>query len=388
MEKRGHFCFAFTQPANEVPVGKFNVVVIVGSEHSELRDGSPFQLYVGNFTLAVIELARTGNDVCHHRTVGASGQGYTVQIEGVLAYWNNDTARYFERFDKALILALGQQTQRVAGLVLEFNPKFRRFALQTARQTLDPLDCPACIDRPDIVAGWAMGVAEFTRRIADIASIQIPKRRIEVSLDLLYPQSASEPGAVRHPETSAPGAIVSIQSICLALLIPKFGFDRSSVRKTRVLIPKIDPCETVVRIRLRVPVRDDEAHGGFLQDVGRHPADEEIPGLDTCELILLDRQRPHVPAAQPSAEFAAGLQIHGLAPGAQSDGARKERPGILGQRTLEGRAALPLADAAELKDVRVLQEEIALFGEKQTETSQIDLPIVHFGGREIGIQGE
>ena len=51
-----------------------------------------------------------------------------------------------------------------------------------------------------------------------------------------------------------------------------------------------------------------------------------------------------------------------------------------------GESIVPLPDASELEDVGILEKEIALLGEEQAEPRQIDLPIVDFGRREIGVE--
>ena len=46
------------------------------------------------------------------------------------------------------------------------------------------------------------------------------------------------------------------------------------------------------------------------------------------------------------------------------------------------------ADASELEQVRIAQEEVALLGKEQIEAREVDLPVVDFRRGEIGVDGE
>ena len=82
------------------------------------------------------------------------------------------------------------------------------------------------------------------------------------------------------------------------------------------------------------------------------------------------------------------MEIDRLSRAAQPDAARKERPPVLerGRRhravgTQPRKARL----SSEFEDVEIAQEEVALLRKEQVEPREVDLPVVHLGRREIGV---
>ena len=63
------------------------------------------------------------------------------------------------------------------------------------------------------------------------------------------------------------------------------------------------------------------------------------------------------------------------------------RSGSAARRRVAAAATLA-ADIAELEDALVLEEEIALLGEEQVEPREVDLLLVGFDLREVGVDGE
>src|SRR5690606_17194382 len=107
---------------------------------------------------------------------------------------------------------------------------------------------------------------------------------------------------------------------------------------------------------------------------------------DRAELVLANRQRAELPAADAAADLAAVLEVDDLAGRAQADAPREERPAVLRQRVQPRDLRLPLAaDAAELEYVGLAQEEVALLGEEQPEAREVDLPVVDLGRGEVGV---
>src|SRR5690606_1137162 len=138
----------------------------------------------------------------------------------------------------------------------------------------------------------------------------------------------------------------------------------------------------------------------LLEHVRGDSADEDVVGFDVVELVLTNRECADVPAPRAAAELCAVLDVDDAAVGSEAELAREERARVLrrGVRnrgiTATAAASSPAsprqhecapADSAELEDVGVLQEEVPLLGEEQTEACQIDLPIVDLGSREVGI---
>ena len=103
------------------------------------------------------------------------------------------------------------------------------------------------------------------------------------------------------------------------------------------------------------------------------------------ELVLADRQRADVPLADAAADLAAVVEVDDLARAGQADAAREERPAVLARRLADRDVVLLRADAAELEDVGLAQEEVALLGEEQAEAREIHLPVVDLGGREVRV---
>ena len=161
----------------------------------------------------------------------------------------------------------------------------------------------------------------------------------------------------------------------------------------RVRVAKIDACQRIVPIRPGVAVGHDDADRRFFQNVCRGAGDEDIGGLHALEVILANRERANVPAADPSGQFAALRQVHRTSALTQADPARKVRLPVLevGTREREAKANPEIAyesDLPELKDVGVAQKEVPFLREEEVETGELHLAVVHLGGREIGVQGQ
>src|SRR5690606_4836695 len=114
---------------------------------------------------------------------------------------------------------------------------------------------------------------------------------------------------------------------------------------------------------------DDHAHLRLGQDVGRVAADEQVGGIHHIRLILADCQRADVPATDAATDTATVLDVDWLAGAAQAEVAREVRTAVLATATGSRlvRVAAATADAAELEQVGVVEEEVALFGEEQVE---------------------
>ncbi len=139
---------------------------------------------------------------------------------------------------------------------------------------------------------------------------------------------------------------------------------------------------------MRVAVGDDDAGRRLVEHVGRRAAYEDVALVDALVGGLADAERPEVPASETAAELAAVVDVHGLAARAQAEVAREERASVLarGAAARGASAAAAAADAAELEYVGVLKEEVALLGEEQAETRQVDLAVVDLGRREVRVE--
>src|SRR5262249_9389903 len=114
--------------------------------------------------------------------------------------------------------------------------------------------------------------------------------------------------------------------------------------------------------------------------------------FDAKTFVLVDYKRAHVPVTDAAAEFGAGGDVERRAVRGETDLARKERPRALPRRVrcrcgTGARHVVETAPAhlAEFEDVDVTQEKVAFFREKQVETREVHLTIVHFGGGEIRV---
>ena len=115
-----------------------------------------------------------------------------------------------------------------------------------------------------------------------------------------------------------------------------------------------------------------------------------VDGLSVL-LALLDVQRADRPAADAAGQARAGEQRNGIAGRRQADLPAEEEDHVL--RRVLAPAATAAATAtgvagAELEDARVLEEEVALLGEEQAEARQVDLLLVGFDLREVGVDRE
>ena len=71
----------------------------------------------------------------------------------------------------------------------------------------------------------------------------------------------------------------------------------------------------------------------------------------------------------------------------ESNAAAEEQQQVFFGRTEAARLALVARDVAKIEDAGVLEKELALLREEQTELGEIDLLFVGFGLREVGVDG-
>ena len=149
-------------------------------------------------------------------------------------------------------------------------------------------------------------------------------------------------------------------------------------------VAEVGADQRVATVGVRVAVRRDHADAGFLEHVRRQASDEGRTRVDVHEPILANSQRAHIPSAHPTAQLAAVFEVHRRARRAQAQSSREERPSIVlaGRRA---RAVAAAADSSELEEVGVVEEEVALLRKEEVEAGQVDLPVVHFGRRKVGV---
>ena len=147
----------------------------------------------------------------------------------------------------------------------------------------------------------------------------------------------------------------------------------ASVAEARIEVAEIEARERVVRT-IGAAARDDRSHGGFREHVREHPADKEVGAAVPVAGILPDAEHAEIPGAGATGELDARIERQRPALRRRARCAAKERPPAL------------VVDPAELEDVRVLQEERALFREEQVEARQVDLARVGRRAREVRVQ--
>ena len=140
-------------------------------------------------------------------------------------------------------------------------------------------------------------------------------------------------------------------------------------------------------------VQEHHADVGVGEDVAAHPQRREVGGRAAVLLALLDVERADRPVADASGEARPGQQRNGIARRRQADLPAEEEDHVL-RRVLAPAATTAAATTAagvaraELEHAGVLEEEIALLGEEQVEARQVDLLLVGFDLREVGVDGE
>ena len=105
----------------------------------------------------------------------------------------------------------------------------------------------------------------------------------------------------------------------------------------------------------------------------RQMADEQVTAVNLIELILLHAENADIEAAHAAGQLGAHVQVDRLSGSAEAYPAGKERHPVTPQ-------------LAEREDIHVLQEEIPLLLEEETEASQVDTLVVHFGRREVRVE--
>ena len=124
----------------------------------------------------------------------------------------------------------------------------------------------------------------------------------------------------------------------------------------------------------------------------RRSAVKLVDGLLSCSRCWMFSAPTDQPPTRP-VRRDAGQQRNRIAGRRQADLAAEEEDHVL-RRVLAPAAATAAATTtagvarAELEHAGVLEEEVALLGEEQVEARQVDLLLVGFDLREVGVDGE
>src|SRR5690606_27227707 len=107
--------------------------------------------------------------------------------------------------------------------------------------------------------------------------------------------------------------------------------------------------------------------------------------IQRAKVALAYRQCTEVPGTGTAGQLHARIDVDGITGAAQAD-----TPRVKGNAIDVVVEATPAATGAPAKaeDVDVLQEEVALLRKKQREAREVHLAVVHFGGREVRVEGQ
>ena len=109
-----------------------------------------------------------------------------------------------------------------------------------------------------------------------------------------------------------------------------------------------------------------------------------MPGLPVI-LLALHRHQAEREAAGAAGQANAAMQRFLLAGVVQADAPAEEQQQIFFGRTEAAADRGVAGNVAEVEDAGVLEEELALFRKEQAELREVDLLLVGFGLREVGI---
>src|SRR5690606_34859465 len=149
--------------------------------------------------------------------------------------------------------------------------------------------------------------------------------------------------------------------------IPGVGLEHAVSGQTRIPIQEIDAGERILDVRTRVAFRHDDANRRLADDVGFRADDREVVRCDGTQPVLTNRQRSDLEAADTAAGPAADFEVHDLAGRRKADAPREEGAAVLLLGAADRTVAVLSADAAELEDVRLSEEKVALLREEQVE---------------------
>src|SRR5690606_26569950 len=108
---------------------------------------------------------------------------------------------------------------------------------------------------------------------------------------------AAEAFGGRQPEAHAVGRIVALDAFRVAPLVPEVRLERSAAGQARIAVEEIDAGQRVVEVAGRVALGRDDADARLLEHAELRAHHRERIGADRAELVLADRQRAELPAA-------------------------------------------------------------------------------------------
>ena len=139
----------------------------------------------------------------------------------------------------------------------------------------------------------------------------------------------------------------------------------------------------------RVTARVQGADVGLLQQAPLHPRHREVLADEAVVLARPHVQEPDVLRAGLAGHLRAEVDLLRRAVGAQADAAAEERDDALVVGPPEAEeVVVAFGIAGEVEEGRAVEEEVALLGKEQREAREVDLPLIDFGLREVGVDGE
>ncbi len=229
-------------------------------------------------------------------------------------------------------------------------------------------------------------VAQAQFGIGNVAAIDEAERRIEIGIVFPVIELRPETFVGRQAHAEAESRLIGIDAFGIALLIPDVGLERAAARQPCVPVREIQTRQRVVEILTGIALSHDDTEIRLVENAGPRANDGQRPGIDVAERVLANGQRTEFETADAPTDLAAHFEVDGCSAWTQANTAGEKRQAVLGQRKEPRDLRLALAaDPAELKDIGLAQEEIALFGKEKPEAVEVHLAVIDVRGREIGV---
>ena len=184
--------------------------------------------------------------------------------------------------------------------------------------------------------------------------------------------SSHAPRIVRKGKPTAEGFVRSLDSVLRGHdeTVQGYAFPVPPVTASQV---EVDPGQPVFDVRLRISLRKNSAHFGFLEKIISEPSCVDVTVTD-FSVVKFHPQHADSQGALPAADFQATLEINHLAAFGKTDGAGVEGTGRLCR--------------TKRKLIRTLEKKIPLFGEEERKTGEVHPSLIGFGLRKVRIYGQ
>ena len=299
---------------------------------------------------------------------------------------NYDARRDRELVEQDLAARLRGEVDEVVERVVDLDERRAdQECLELAVRVLYELRVEGGVVEAHATGRGPPALAAVEGELLDAGAVDEAELRVVLRTDV-RPRRVEEPDVVRVAEAQAVGVVVAAHAGRVGVQRKAHQFDVVAAAHEAVRAQAEIATHGGARSgAIRVAVGRDEAERRLLAQVHLRARHREILVPDVVGVLHLHVEHAEAEAPDAAADFRARADVDDLAARVDAELAREERHAV---RVRDFEEVDLLAEAAEVEDARVLQEEIARLREEQREAVEVHLARVDLGVGEVRVEGE